>query len=83
MADRYEPLSEPLELPPQPIVKTQRRVHKKDRTLVCGWRRDIDDMIVSLDAEVRTGSELHILCQVPIDERIERLRDGGFDEVGE
>ena len=67
--DTYAPLDEPFALAPQPTVRLPARTRRKDRTLVCGWRRDIDDMIMSLDAEVKKGSELHIMCELTVEER--------------
>jgi hypothetical protein len=79
--DSYHPSEEPFILGAQPSVRLPTRHHKADRTLVCGWRRDIDDMIVSLDAEVKQGSELHILCELPVEEREERLSKGSMTEL--
>jgi len=49
------------------------------RLLFCGWRRDMDDMIMELDTYVKPGSELWLLSGVKIDERNARLADGGLD----
>jgi hypothetical protein len=75
------PLDEPAVLPSQPRVKLPVRSQRKDRTLICGWRRDIDDMISSLDAEVKEGSELHLLCELTIEEREQRLFNGNMGEL--
>ena len=76
--DSYEPSVIGYALDVQPKVKLPLRTRKKDRTLVCGWRRDIDDMINSLDAEVKKGSELHILCELNVEERERRLLHGNL-----
>jgi len=68
-------------LPTQPRVKLPVRSQRKDRTLICGWRRDIDDMISSLDAEVKEGSELHLLCELSVEEREQRLFNGNMGEL--
>ncbi|CAI5469474.1 unnamed protein product [Closterium sp. Yama58-4] len=50
-----------------------------EKILFCGWRRDIDDMIVVLEAFLARGSELWIFCEVPVEEREERLMEGGLN----
>ena len=45
---------------------------------MCGWRRDVEDIILVLDSQVLRGSTLHILCALPVDERERRWREGGF-----
>jgi Trk K+ transport system NAD-binding subunit len=47
-----------------------------EKILFCGWRRDIDDMIVVLDAFLAPGSELWMFSEVPITEREKKLLDG-------
>ena len=54
---------------------------RRETFLFCGWRRDIDDMIILLDSNVVAGSELHLLSDVPFQERATRFARGGFDEV--
>ncbi|KAJ6696717.1 hypothetical protein OIU85_003102 [Salix viminalis] len=49
------------------------------KILLCGWRRDIDDMIVVLDAFLAPGSELWMFNDVPENEREKKLIDGGLD----
>ncbi|XP_061946661.1 ion channel CASTOR-like isoform X2 [Populus nigra] len=49
------------------------------KILLCGWRRDIDDMIVVLDAFLAQGSELWMFNDVPEKERERKLIDGGLD----
>lgn len=44
-----------------------------------GWRRDIDDMIVVLEAFLAKGSELWIFSDVPVDEREQKLVEGGLN----
>jgi len=46
-----------------------------ERLLFCGWRRDMDDMISSLDRLVHKGSELHLMCTVPVRTRLKRFRE--------
>ena len=48
-----------------------------ERVLFVGWRRDMADMIMSLDMLVHPGSELWLFNSVPVQDRVEKLRDGG------
>ncbi len=49
----------------------------KEILLLCGWRRDMADLIMQLDALVAKGSELWLLNTVPLKERTELLKDKG------
>ncbi|KAJ7528235.1 hypothetical protein O6H91_16G091000 [Diphasiastrum complanatum] len=55
--------------------------HRKypEKILFCGWRRDIDDMIMVLEAFLTVGSELWMFSEVPEKEREKKLLDGGLD----
>ncbi|XP_020689156.1 ion channel DMI1 isoform X2 [Dendrobium catenatum] len=53
-----------------------------EKILFCGWRRDIDDMIMVLEAFLPPGSELWMFNDVPILERKRKLTDGGLDISG-
>ncbi|KAG6550567.1 hypothetical protein Mapa_007936 [Marchantia paleacea] len=50
-----------------------------EKILFCGWRRDIDDMILVLEAFLASGSELWMFSEVPIAEREKKLMDGGMN----
>uniref|UniRef100_A0A2P2KUA2 Ion channel DMI1 n=1 Tax=Rhizophora mucronata TaxID=61149 RepID=A0A2P2KUA2_RHIMU len=50
-----------------------------EKILFCGWRRDIDDMIMVLEAFLAPGSELWLFNDVPEKEREKKLTDGGLD----
>lgn len=50
-----------------------------EKILFCGWRRDIDDMIMVLEALLAPGSELWMFNEVPEKEREKKLADGGLD----
>ncbi|XP_015870066.3 ion channel CASTOR isoform X3 [Ziziphus jujuba] len=50
-----------------------------ERILFCGWRRDMEDMIMVLDAFLAPGSELWMFNDVPEKEREKKLIDGGLD----
>mmetsp|Transcript_38832 Transcript_38832/g.47315 ORF Transcript_38832/g.47315 Transcript_38832/m.47315 type:complete len:699 (-) Transcript_38832:227-2323(-) len=45
--------------------------------LFCGWRRDLADMIMTLDEFVAEGSELWLFNTVPVKDREELLMDKG------
>ncbi|XP_074578184.1 putative ion channel POLLUX isoform X3 [Curcuma longa] len=53
-----------------------------EKILFCGWRRDIDDMIMVLEAFLSPGSELWMFNEVPEKEREKKLTDGGIDLSG-
>ncbi|ONK70987.1 uncharacterized protein A4U43_C04F3550 [Asparagus officinalis] len=53
-----------------------------EKILFCGWRRDIDDMIMVLEAFLAPGSELWMFNEVPEKEREKKLIDGGLDILG-
>nr|XP_009410665.1 PREDICTED: probable ion channel POLLUX isoform X2 [Musa acuminata subsp. malaccensis] len=53
-----------------------------EKILFCGWRRDIDDMIMVLEAFLAPGSELWMFNEVPEKEREKKLTDGGLDLSG-
>ncbi|KAF4321984.1 hypothetical protein JM18_003607 [Phytophthora kernoviae] len=60
---------------PVPVAKPP----TQERILMCGWRRDIRDMIRLLDAVVQPGTELNMLCEESVQLRNKTLRDSGFD----
>ncbi|GLT97040.1 hypothetical protein SLE2022_146260 [Rubroshorea leprosula] len=53
-----------------------------EKILFCGWRRDIDDMIMVLEALLSPGSELWMFNEVPEKERERKLIDGGLKISG-
>ncbi|PPD77164.1 hypothetical protein GOBAR_DD25883 [Gossypium barbadense] len=53
-----------------------------ERILFCGWRRDIHDMIMVLEAFLAPGSELWMFNEVTEKERERKLIDGGLDISG-
>ncbi|XP_057777032.1 ion channel CASTOR-like isoform X1 [Salvia miltiorrhiza] len=50
-----------------------------ERILLCGWRRDMEDMIMVLDASLAHGSELWMFNEVLEKERERKLTDGGLE----
>ncbi|PIN16988.1 hypothetical protein CDL12_10356 [Handroanthus impetiginosus] len=53
-----------------------------EKILFCGWRRDIDDMIMVSEAFLAPGSELWMFNEVPEKDREKKLTDGGLDISG-
>ncbi|KAI3992484.1 hypothetical protein MKX01_022575 [Papaver californicum] len=53
------------------------KLHEK--ILFCGWRRDMEDMIMILDAFLAPESELWMFNEVPENDRVKKLTDGGLD----
>ncbi|KAE8007940.1 hypothetical protein FH972_004495 [Carpinus fangiana] len=72
---------------PGPIPKLRCDLYPKvpdppkypEKILFCGWRRDIDDMIMVLEAFLAPGSELWMFNEVPEKEREKKLTDGGLE----
>ncbi|XP_028550903.1 probable ion channel CASTOR isoform X4 [Dendrobium catenatum] len=52
-----------------------------EKILFCGWRRDIEDMIMVLDAFLAPESELWMFNEVPESDREKKLIDGGLDFI--
>ncbi|XP_020524454.1 ion channel POLLUX isoform X2 [Amborella trichopoda] len=75
---------------PGPLPEVRRGFHPNvssppkfpEKILFCGWRRDIDDMILVLEAFLSPGSELWMFNEVPEKERERKLTDGGLDLSG-
>ncbi|KAM1196131.1 hypothetical protein FF1_022788 [Malus domestica] len=61
------------------FIHIARTARKPQKILLCGWRRDIDDMLVVLDAFLAEGSELWMFNEVAEKEREKKLIDGGLD----
>ncbi|TYZ63804.1 hypothetical protein PybrP1_007336 [[Pythium] brassicae (nom. inval.)] len=55
------------------------RADKRERILMCGWRRDIRDMIQLLDCLVSRGTELHMICEEPTHLRTKLLKESGLN----
>ena len=51
---------------------------KPELILMCGWRRDLDDIIVLLNRLTPPGSELHMMNTVPLEKRADKLAEGGL-----
>ncbi|XP_002966521.2 probable ion channel POLLUX isoform X3 [Selaginella moellendorffii] len=76
--DTYAPAPVPkVRAGPLPKVMSHRKYPEK--VLFCGWRRDMDDMIMVLEAFLAQGSELWMFSEVPEHERETKLLDGGLD----
>ncbi|XP_048572858.1 probable ion channel CASTOR isoform X2 [Triticum urartu] len=72
---------------PAPLPKVKEAVYidivrherNSQKILLCGMRRDIDDMIVVLDAFLAPGSELWMFNDVAEIDRERKLIEGGLD----
>ncbi|EQC33769.1 hypothetical protein SDRG_08871 [Saprolegnia diclina VS20] len=72
-----------------PVVVPELRPHTRDRRtstvvvkqtiLICGWRRDLRDMLVKLDELCPFGSEVHLFNEVDTRTRTETLLEAGLD----
>ncbi|XP_062090122.1 ion channel CASTOR-like isoform X1 [Humulus lupulus] len=76
--DTYAPAALPM-VKEASFIHISRPARKPQKILLCGWRRDIDDMIVVLDAFLAQGSELWMFNEVAEKEREKKLIDGGLD----
>jgi len=47
--------------------------------LFAGWRRDVAYMVLMLDKLSTPNSELHILCPLPVKERMKQFAENAFD----
>ncbi|RHY33151.1 hypothetical protein DYB34_001117 [Aphanomyces astaci] len=63
--DTYKP-EPPTLVPPVPIPVIPAKDKIKEKILVCGWRRDIQDMLVLLDSFLERGSEVHLLNELTV-----------------
>ncbi|KAH0704786.1 hypothetical protein KY285_019064 [Solanum tuberosum] len=76
--DSYAPAALPM-VKEASLMHIVRPTRKPQKILLTGWRRDIDDMIVVLDAFLAHGSELWMFNEVSEKEREKKLTDGGLD----
>ncbi|XP_034924677.1 ion channel CASTOR isoform X2 [Populus alba] len=76
--DSYAPAALPT-VKEASFMHIARPARMPQKILLCGWRRDIDDMIVVLDAFLAPGSELWMFNDVPENDREKKLIDGGLD----
>ncbi|KAL1557203.1 ion channel CASTOR-like isoform X2 [Salvia divinorum] len=76
--DTYSPSDLPMvlggNLPEHELIQKS-----SERILLCGWRRDMEDMITVLDASLAHGSELWMFNEVHENERERKLTDGGLE----
>ncbi|KAL5712410.1 hypothetical protein ACHQM5_014588 [Ranunculus cassubicifolius] len=76
--DTYAPTTLPM-VKEASFIDFTRPARKPQKILLSGWRRDIDDMIVVLEAFLAPGSELWMFNDVPEKERDRKLTEGGLD----
>jgi len=60
---------------PAPMVEER----KQEKLLMCGWRRDIRDILMLLDSLVIKGTEVHMISEVLLHRRDMLLREQGLD----
>jgi hypothetical protein len=79
--DSYAPSAAPAALgagatqPPPPRAESSR----PEKILFAGWRRDLQDLVTALDEFAPPGSQLWLLCDVPVAERLARFAADGLD----
>mmetsp|Transcript_29557 Transcript_29557/g.34801 ORF Transcript_29557/g.34801 Transcript_29557/m.34801 type:complete len:1178 (-) Transcript_29557:556-4089(-) len=61
--------------PPAPLTEMERDDERGINVLMCGWRRDVKDMLRLMDKCLPRGSSVHILCEKPTSEVQEYLTD--------
>ncbi|XP_047330284.1 ion channel CASTOR-like isoform X2 [Impatiens glandulifera] len=76
--DTYAPSSLPT-VTEASFINISRPTKMPQKILLSGWRRDIDDMIVVLDAFLAPGSELWMFNEVHENERERKLIEGGLE----
>ena len=54
-------------------------VSEREFILFAGWRRDLRDVLLLLDAMCVGGSEIHIMASVALSDRDRLLADGGLE----
>lgn len=70
---------EPVNIDEGPLPIPPPKTERKERILICGWRRDIRDMIQLLDCLVGRGTELHMICEEPPHLRTKLLKESGLN----
>ena len=65
-----------MQVPPGPTVHKGER--EAEKMLVCGWRRDMHDIIQLVDDLAEKGSEIHIFSDLSVDEREESLLENSM-----
>ena len=50
--------------------------------LFCGWRRDLGSMIMELDVQCPPGSSVTLMSPMPVDERLQALRESKLQVCG-
>lgn len=70
---------EPANIDEGPLSISPPKTERNERILMCGWRRDIRDMIQLLDCLVGRGTELHMVCEEPPHLRTKLLKESGLN----
>jgi len=53
---------------------------KQDRLLVCGWGENLKGIVKMLNLVFDEGTEVHLCNRIPLNERVERMRNLGLDD---
>lgn len=78
--DNTYSLGPPQPVPVVPLPHYEPPPRGPERFLICGWRRDLDDLVEHIDSLVMEGSEVHILSPLSLEERRARLANNGLFE---
>ena len=54
-------------------------LRKAEAILICGWCRNMEEIIVTLDASLLYGSTVTVLCQKSLEHRRKAFSENGFD----
>lgn len=77
--DTYWPMP-PVEVEAGDLPEAETPPIETERILICGWRRDIRDILKVLDCVVSKGSEVHMMTHcLPVDARNDLLKEEGLD----
>ena len=64
---------------PGKVPRLKSEDDEKEYILFAGWRRDLRDILLLLDAMCASGSEIHIMASVPLSDRDALLAEGGLE----
>jgi hypothetical protein len=77
--DSYKPMS-PCNIQVGSLPEAHTPVLETERILICGWRRDIRDVLKLIDSLVQKGSEVHMMTHcIPIEKRNAQLMEEGLN----
>ena len=76
--DTYKP-KQKHKCTPGKVPKLRQSEDEREFILFAGWRRDLRDILLLLDHMCPTGSEIHIMANVPLSDRDALLSEGGLE----